>query len=615
MAGMGDVASALGGIGEAITGGVSGYIEAKKEKRVTDRQDQLWNEQQDTKAVQDITDAGNVANLRDPNIHPIYQVDQHWQNLQNPAAAAQGQTTPSQQGSTQSPSAASTPTQGGLAQAVAARQSQSQGNGQPSAQPSGQSTTMDVDPKLISKGLVEPGNIPLKGRPLISMPGGDVGSEFSTSFNQGGKEVLVPTIFDGKQHTPKEAWKHYLQTGQHLGKYDNAEDADRAAEAIHKREYAAGGSLDQTRQTSPSQQNASVQTAPPAGWEPSDPALKYLNGKYEKTQKQVDADLAKVDALAGDDPARKQRLYAAYYRLNKPKFDALQQDLNDYNKGKYELYQKQRAIDGMEKWFSGEGLGKAFGQGARKEGNTLVLPDGQQMIIETPLIWAAYKQGIATQADVMKAWGSDTKNAENLMSKKRDSAIEIERMKEQNRVQLATLRAQRDPKADMAQRVYMLHRHMGEDDAAATKAEASFIEHGDKTDLDKLKEDDMESTRAEKRVDSILKPYVDPAGGYDERKMTPSRMLDIYNSTMKTDKKAATALYLRMPDKVRATIDAQNAQDVGANRPGSGQSPTAKPVAASKPQPKSGQPAKLQKDGKDYYLWSDGKYHSKGPEA
>ena len=504
MAGLGDVTAALGGIGEAINGGVSGYIEAKKEKRVTDRQDQLWNEQQDVKAAQDITDAGNVANFRDPNIHPIYQVDQHWQGLQNPAASApQGQSQgPVPQVATPTSPAASAPTQGGLAQAVAARQ------GVPASQPAAATTQQNAP---------------------------------------------APT--------------------------------------------------------------AQPPTAPPPGWEPSDPALKDLNGKYEKAQKQVDADLAKIDALAGDDPARKQRLYAAYYRLNKPKFDALQQDLNDYNKGKAESYQKQRAIDGMEKWFSDEGLGNAFGKGARKEGNTLVLPDGQQMIIETPLIWAAYKQGIATQADVMKAWGSDTKNAENLMSKKRDSAIEIERMKEQNRVQLATLRAQRDPKADMAQRVYMLHRHMGEDDAAATKAEASFIEHGDKTDLDKLKEDDMESTRAEKRVDSILKPYVDPAGGYDERKMTPSRMLDIYNSTMKTDKKAATALYLRMPDKVRATIDAQNAQDVGANRPGSGQSPTAKPVAASKPQPKSGQPAKLQKDGKDYYLWSDGKYHSKGPEA
>ena len=176
MAGLGDVTAALGGIGEAINGGVSGYIEAKKEKRVTDRQDQLWNEQQDVKAAQDITDAGNVANFRDPNIHPIYQVDQHWQGLQNPAASApQGQSQgPVPQVATPTSPAASAPTQGGLAQAVAARQ------GVPASQPAAATTQQNAP---------------------------------------------APT--------------------------------------------------------------AQPPTAPPPGWEPSDPALKDLNGKYEKAQKQV----------------------------------------------------------------------------------------------------------------------------------------------------------------------------------------------------------------------------------------------------------------------------------------------------------------------------------------
>jgi hypothetical protein len=262
-------------------------------------------------------------------------------------------------------------------------------------------------------------------------------------------------------------------------------------------------------------------------------------------------------------------------------------------------YQKGRAIAGMEAWFSDEGDGKT------------------KMLLETPLIWAAYKKGIATQADVLKSWASDTKNAAMLMSKNKDTALEIEKMKEEGKWRIAQLRASRDPKADMAERVYALHRKMGEDDATATRAEASFIEHGDKTDLDKLRETDLEESRAERRVDSILKPFVDPAGGYDEHKMAPSRTLDIYNSLMKTDKKCAAALYLRLPDANRATIDAQNSSDVitGTKRQGAGQTPTAKPSAAPKGQPKSEQPAQIQKDGKDWYLWSDGKYHSKGPEA
>ena len=107
-------------------------------------------------------------------------------------------------------------------------------------------TQNGIDPSLISKGLLEPGNINLQGRPLISMGNNQVGSEYSVSFTQDGKEVLVPTIFDGKAHTPQEAWQHYLQTGQHMGKYDNPQDADAAAELIHQREYAPGGSLAQS---------------------------------------------------------------------------------------------------------------------------------------------------------------------------------------------------------------------------------------------------------------------------------------------------------------------------------------------------------------------------------
>jgi hypothetical protein len=80
-----------------------------------------------------------------------------------------------------------------------------------------------------------------------------------------------------------------------------------------------------------------------------------------------------------------------------------------------------------------------------------------------------------------------------------------------------------------------------------------------------------------------MKQFADIAGGYDEKKMTPSRTLAIYNSMIKTDKPGAAALYLRLPDPNRAAIDAQNAQDAGANRPGSGQSPTAKPSQVKSP--------------------------------
>ena len=97
-------------------------------------------------------------------------------------------------------------------------------------------TTQDVDPNAISKGLIEKGNIPLVGRPLVPMGKGSVGSEYSYTIDDNGAKVLIPSIFDGSPHTAQQAIAHYRSTGQHLGKWSNDADADAAAEIIHNRE-------------------------------------------------------------------------------------------------------------------------------------------------------------------------------------------------------------------------------------------------------------------------------------------------------------------------------------------------------------------------------------------
>ena len=101
-------------------------------------------------------------------------------------------------------------------------------------------------------GLIQPGNINLTTRPIVRNDDGTTSSEYSTSFqDEKGREVIVPTVVDGKFLTPdgkkpkvgspeeaamkKAAWQHYLKTGQHLGIYDTPEHADAAAEAIHNR--------------------------------------------------------------------------------------------------------------------------------------------------------------------------------------------------------------------------------------------------------------------------------------------------------------------------------------------------------------------------------------------
>jgi hypothetical protein len=102
------------------------------------------------------------------------------------------------------------------------------------------------------KGLVEKGNLPIWNRPTVQNADGTHSSEYSTSFaDDKGREVLVPTVVNGKFLTPdgkkpeegsteektmfKEAWRHYLKTGENLGKFDNPDNADDYASKLHNR--------------------------------------------------------------------------------------------------------------------------------------------------------------------------------------------------------------------------------------------------------------------------------------------------------------------------------------------------------------------------------------------
>ena len=114
------------------------------------------------------------------------------------------------------------------------------------------------------RGLVEPGNLPIWNRPTIQNADGSHSSELSISMQDDqGHEVLIPTIAGGKFLTPdgkmpplvngkvppaedwnkypewralkEEAWNRFERTGEHLGKFDNPDDADAYAEVLHNR--------------------------------------------------------------------------------------------------------------------------------------------------------------------------------------------------------------------------------------------------------------------------------------------------------------------------------------------------------------------------------------------
>lgn len=82
---------------------------------------------------------------------------------------------------------------------------------------------------------VAEGNINLEDRPKVWNKDGGYSTVKTITAEFDGKTVLLPTIINGKEVTPKEAKEHYVKTGEHLGIFKNQNDADKYDEQLHKR--------------------------------------------------------------------------------------------------------------------------------------------------------------------------------------------------------------------------------------------------------------------------------------------------------------------------------------------------------------------------------------------
>jgi len=87
-------------------------------------------------------------------------------------------------------------------------------------------------------GMLTQGNVDVANRPIVKNPDGSVSTVRSLSFNDNGREILIPTVTDegGEPRvlSDDEAVEAYRKSGKHLGMFDTPENATAYAELVHQ---------------------------------------------------------------------------------------------------------------------------------------------------------------------------------------------------------------------------------------------------------------------------------------------------------------------------------------------------------------------------------------------
>ncbi|WP_418386598.1 JAB domain-containing protein, partial [Akkermansia sp.] len=94
-----------------------------------------------------------------------------------------------------------------------------------------------------TEGVLEPGNIDLRRRPVVRNRDGSVSMARSFSVAKDGREYLIPTVSDeGRLLSDQEAISQFEKTGRHLGAFRTAQDAAEYADRMDRQQeilYAA----------------------------------------------------------------------------------------------------------------------------------------------------------------------------------------------------------------------------------------------------------------------------------------------------------------------------------------------------------------------------------------
>ncbi len=85
------------------------------------------------------------------------------------------------------------------------------------------------------------GNIDTANLPAVTNPDGSVSTVRTISINVDGREVLIPTVVNGRVVSNAEAIQEYRRTGRNFGSFPDVASADAAAEKLHQSEAARVG--------------------------------------------------------------------------------------------------------------------------------------------------------------------------------------------------------------------------------------------------------------------------------------------------------------------------------------------------------------------------------------
>lgn len=138
--------------------------------------------------------------------------------------------------------------------------------------------TQAVQQGLLNQALQNyTGNIDLANRPIVRNADGTNSTVRSMSFNEDGKEILIPTVSqNGTIMSPQQAIDEYHRTGQHLGMFNSPEEANAMAQQIHNQQAQMYGNAVPTSATQMAAQGNTVARRKPTAAEYEAGVISYL---------------------------------------------------------------------------------------------------------------------------------------------------------------------------------------------------------------------------------------------------------------------------------------------------------------------------------------------------